>query len=89
MAKTGSGKTLSFLVPLLHKLLGSEAPRPRHPRALVLAPTRELVQQIKGECDKVDPLSPSPLLHTLFMAHPPVAVALFSAYDPPPHSLRW
>jgi ATP-dependent RNA helicase RhlE len=42
-AQTGSGKTAAFLLPILHKLIS----RPRGTsRALVLAPTRELAQQI-------------------------------------------
>ena len=42
-AMTGSGKTAAFLLPILHKLID----KPRgSTRALVLAPTRELAQQI-------------------------------------------
>jgi Rad3-related DNA helicase len=56
VAKTGSGKTLSFLVPIMHRIMEQGAGgKPGCPRALVLAPTRELVQQIKGACDKVNP----------------------------------
>jgi superfamily II DNA/RNA helicase len=46
--RTGSGKTLGFLLPLLTRL--AENPRkrrPNHPRALILAPTRELATQIQ------------------------------------------
>lgn len=42
-APTGSGKTLAFGVPLVANM---RAGRPRRPTALVLAPTRELAQQI-------------------------------------------
>lgn len=45
-APTGSGKTLAFGLPLLTNV--SKA-KPRKPRALVLAPTRELAEQIKME----------------------------------------
>jgi superfamily II DNA/RNA helicase len=45
-APTGSGKTLAFGVPLVART-GKAAPR--RPRALVLAPTRELAAQIHGE----------------------------------------
>eukprot|EP00178_Gracilaria_changii_P021224 TRINITY_DN63181_c0_g1_i1.p1 TRINITY_DN63181_c0_g1~~TRINITY_DN63181_c0_g1_i1.p1 ORF type:complete len:880 (+),score=141.49 TRINITY_DN63181_c0_g1_i1:386-3025(+) len=50
MARTGSGKTAAFLAPLLHRLdanplLTSTASRRNGPRALVIAPTRELVLQ--------------------------------------------
>jgi ATP-dependent RNA helicase RhlE len=48
IAQTGTGKTASFALPILHQLLAagvSDAQR-RKPRALVLAPTRELAAQI-------------------------------------------
>ncbi|MDQ2780919.1 MAG: DEAD/DEAH box helicase [Actinomycetota bacterium] len=45
--RTGSGKTYAFLLPLVTRLSESRAPRTaRKPRALILAPTRELVAQI-------------------------------------------
>ncbi len=46
-AQTGSGKTAAFVLPLLHRL-GSIRKRPERgrPRALILAPTRELAGQI-------------------------------------------
>jgi len=47
LAQTGTGKTLAFGLPLLHHLLAEpEKARPRCAKALVLAPTRELVNQI-------------------------------------------
>jgi ATP-dependent RNA helicase RhlE len=47
LAQTGTGKTAAFGLPLLHRLLDlGHPPRPRHVRALILAPTRELVTQI-------------------------------------------
>ncbi len=45
-APTGSGKTLAFGIPLV---AGVEKAKPRQPRALVLAPTRELAEQISTE----------------------------------------
>jgi superfamily II DNA/RNA helicase len=45
-APTGSGKTLAFGLPLLARV--GEA-RPFQPRSLILAPTRELAEQIKRE----------------------------------------
>ncbi|GAA3516804.1 DEAD/DEAH box helicase [Actinocatenispora rupis] len=45
-ARTGSGKTLAFLLPLVARLAGGPRPKPGAPRALILAPTRELVGQI-------------------------------------------
>lgn len=46
--KTGSGKTVAFTVPLITKLIagGSQPRKPGKPRALILAPTRELADQI-------------------------------------------
>ncbi|XP_070135425.1 probable ATP-dependent RNA helicase DDX52 isoform X2 [Drosophila bipectinata] len=46
-APTGSGKTLAFLTPLIN---GLRAHKTTGLRALVLAPTRELAQQIYREC---------------------------------------
>ncbi len=45
-SKTGSGKTLAFLLPAMHRLLRSKALSKRDPRALILAPTRELANQV-------------------------------------------
>jgi ATP-dependent RNA helicase DDX52/ROK1 len=42
-APTGSGKTLSFLIPMLHTLKG---PAKEGFRALIISPTRELAQQV-------------------------------------------
>jgi superfamily II DNA/RNA helicase len=45
--RTGSGKTYAFLLPVVARLVASGARRtPKRPRALILAPTRELVAQI-------------------------------------------
>ena len=45
--RTGSGKTYAFLLPMVTRLTQSETQRAsRRPRALILAPTRELVAQI-------------------------------------------
>src|SRR4051812_8863553 len=47
--RTGSGKTLAFALPLLARLAGSRTPRrPGRPRALILAPTRELAGRIEA-----------------------------------------
>lgn len=47
-AQTGTGKTAAFLLPLFEKL----DPNARHVQALILAPTRELANQIEGEIAK-------------------------------------
>lgn len=43
MARTGSGKTAAFLIPMLEKLKGHDPNS--GPRALILSPTRELALQ--------------------------------------------
>jgi superfamily II DNA/RNA helicase len=45
LAQTGTGKTAAFALPILQRLLNSRS-QGRGPRVLVLAPTRELAQQI-------------------------------------------
>lgn len=42
MARTGSGKTACFLIPMFERL---KAPSPAGARALILSPTRELALQ--------------------------------------------
>ena len=47
LAQTGTGKTAAFGLPLIEQLLASpDRPQPKGTRALILAPTRELVNQI-------------------------------------------
>ena len=47
LAQTGTGKTLAFGLPLVDHLLAEPGkPAPRTVKALILAPTRELVNQI-------------------------------------------
>ena len=47
LAQTGTGKTAAFALPILQKLAEAKTrAEPRRPRALVLAPTRELAIQI-------------------------------------------
>lgn len=65
VAKTGSGKTLGFLLPIFHRISTQNLPKGAKeniqahgssstpsPRALVVSPTRELAIQIHGECVK-------------------------------------
>jgi ATP-dependent RNA helicase RhlE len=50
LAQTGTGKTASFVLPLLHRIdAATDRPAPRTARALILAPTRELAAQIAEE----------------------------------------
>ena len=60
--KTGSGKTLGFAIPLIARLSsGNVRTQPSRPRALVLAPTRELALQIN---DVIAPLAKAMGLRT-------------------------
>lgn len=45
IANTGTGKTAAFAVPVLHRLMTE-----RNSKAIILAPTRELAQQIDAQC---------------------------------------
>jgi len=61
--RTGSGKTYAFLLPMLARLATSSSKRrPNRPRALILAPTRELVNQIDAA---LAPLARTMSLRTL------------------------
>ncbi|WP_049471019.1 DEAD/DEAH box helicase, partial [Stenotrophomonas maltophilia] len=54
-AQTGTGKTLAFLVAVVNRLLTRPAladRKPEDPRALILAPTRELAIQIHKDAVK-------------------------------------
>ena len=64
-AKTGSGKTLGFGLPMLQRVAASEAPLrreggPARPRGLVLLPTRELAVQVH---EVLEPLGAALGLH--------------------------
>jgi ATP-dependent RNA helicase RhlE len=63
-AQTGTGKTAGFALPILQRLSGQSnisasparhppgagtGPAPRHPRALILTPTRELAAQVRED----------------------------------------
>ncbi len=49
-AQTGTGKTAAFLIAIFSRMLKLPAPgRGPYPRALIIAPTRELVVQIEEE----------------------------------------
>lgn len=54
-AKTGTGKTLGFAIPILHDIIGpgdegwEDLDAPGAPQALVLLPTRELAKQVAAE----------------------------------------
>ena len=52
-AQTGTGKTMAFLTATFHHLLTHQDPNLKysHPRALILAPTRELAVQISNDAE--------------------------------------
>ncbi|KAL2861122.1 ATP-dependent RNA helicase SPB4 [Aspergillus lucknowensis] len=64
-AVTGSGKTLSFLIPVVEKLLRLEEPiKKHHVGAIIVSPTRELASQIYN------------VLLSLLAFHPPSTSAI-------------
>ena len=61
--RTGQGKTLAFVLPIVERLLAhnatDRAQRGRLPRVIVLAPTRELAKQVRLDpCQPPHPLRP-------------------------------
>jgi ATP-dependent RNA helicase DeaD len=50
-ARTGTGKTAAFLIPILERLKSSR--EAAGPQALILTPTRELAVQVRDEADKL------------------------------------
>jgi len=48
IASTGTGKTAAFAIPMINRLAGN-----RNANAIIIAPTRELAQQIEDECRKL------------------------------------
>jgi superfamily II DNA/RNA helicase len=80
--RTGSGKTYAFLLPLVGRLSQRGHARAKAPRALILAPTRELASQIDGT---LAPLARAAGLtsHTVFggVGQSPQATALRRGVD--------
>lgn len=62
-AQTGTGKTAAFILPTLHRLRQGHSGS--QPRGLVLAPTRELAQQVSDAARKYGQGRPSVKLATL------------------------
>lgn len=52
IAQTGTGKTAAFAIPIIHKLSASKA-KTKSPRCIVMAPTRELAEQIKQAFESI------------------------------------
>src|SRR5215831_16923214 len=58
-AQTGTGKTAAFLITIFTRLLARERPgKPAAPRALIIAPTRELVVQIANDASVLGQATP-------------------------------
>eukprot|EP01100_Stratorugosa_tubuloviscum_P006819 TRINITY_DN289_c0_g2_i4.p1 TRINITY_DN289_c0_g2~~TRINITY_DN289_c0_g2_i4.p1 ORF type:complete len:481 (+),score=226.56 TRINITY_DN289_c0_g2_i4:122-1564(+) len=58
LAETGSGKTLGYVIPAIAHVFErkiKDRPTPSTPRVLILAPTRELVNQILQEVNRFGP----------------------------------
>jgi ATP-dependent RNA helicase RhlB len=65
-AQTGTGKTAAFLITIFTRLLARERQgRPAAPRALVIAPTRELVVQIASDARLLGQFTPF-TIHAVF-----------------------
>ena len=56
LAKTGTGKTAAFVLPILQKLLEKPA-KEKGVRALIVAPTRELAEQINNNIIQLSKLT--------------------------------
>ena len=70
--RTGSGKTLSFGLPMLTRLSAGSPAQPNKPRAIVLVPTRELAMQVSDALQ--------PLVHVIGLHHKLVAGGM--PYEP-------
>ncbi|MDY0211876.1 MAG: DEAD/DEAH box helicase, partial [Desulfuromonadaceae bacterium] len=57
-AQTGTGKTAAFIISTYTRLMRSSSKTGRQPRALVIAPTRELVAQIASDAEGLSADSP-------------------------------
>ena len=59
--RTGCGKTLAFVLPIVERLSAADAVKPsargRAPRVIVLTPTRELAKQVRQLHAPSQPLS--------------------------------
>ncbi|XP_072990141.1 DEAD-box ATP-dependent RNA helicase 16 [Typha latifolia] len=74
-AKTGSGKTFAYLLPLLHQLLklsSEKRLRKAAPNAFILVPTRELCQQVYSEVSSLLEFCTERLKITQLTANMPV-----------------
>lgn len=61
-AQTGTGKTFAFGIPLLHQI----DPNTRHVQALIVAPTRELVTQIRDSLRQLTKFMPGISIEAIY-----------------------
>jgi len=61
IAKTGSGKTASFVLPILELFHRTQAAKTRYATVLVLVPTRELAAQVAGVFQEFGRALPEPV----------------------------
>ncbi|AEL26623.1 DEAD/DEAH box helicase [Cyclobacterium marinum] len=62
IAKTGSGKTVSYVAPIINHLIGGkQAKKSRQPKVLVLVPSRELAIQVVEVFKELSLKSPIPV----------------------------
>lgn len=61
IAKTGSGKTASFVLPILVDLQNTPPPKNRQPQVLVVVPTRELAIQVGEVFQLFSKAQPTPI----------------------------
>lgn len=96
-AVTGSGKTLSFLIPVVEKLLRLEEPiKKHHVGAIIISPTRYVIFRSAGLGDKVRALTHIrelasqiyKVLLSLLKFHPPSAAAVNPSEDDDAHRQR-
>ncbi len=101
---SGSGKTGAYALPILQKILANEvletsktAMKRKGPRAVVLVPTRELVEQVRQVCpltnSRSHPNADTPCCAQVFasLTHftPFISIAALTADQVPSFSLRW
>lgn len=88
-AKTGTGKTLAFGLPLIEKALKRD-PRSKDVVGLIISPTRDLAYQIRDELNKVvrsfDRKTPHINIHCLVGAEPKFGqIKAFTRHQSFPH----
>ena len=86
VAKTGSGKTLGYLLPALSRCHEGWSKSAGKPLCLVLAPTRELALQIKEQATKVSLSTAFHILSFRILGHLSAGVLLHDKSASPPYA---